>query len=71
MHAGSELGGGLGRRQVPYRFKMPNKTELVINPIMNKMMKAGIDAIAHLTMKETIDPNGISKSMIFTCPMTG
>jgi hypothetical protein len=38
---------------------------------MNRIIKAGIDAIAHLIINETMDPKGISKSIILTCPITG
>jgi hypothetical protein len=37
-----------------------------IPPRTIKIMKAGIEAMAHLTMNETMEPNGISKSTTFT-----
>ena len=36
------------------------------NAIMNKIISAGIEATANLIRKDTKDPNGISKSVIFT-----
>ena len=36
-------------------------------PIHNKIRNAGIDAITHLTIKKTIDPNSILISVTITC----
>lgn len=43
---------------IDQRISAVNKTE-TNEPINTKMMIAGIEAIAHLTMNTTIDKNGI------------
>jgi len=45
-------------------LKIPN----VIDPIKIKMIIAGMVATAHLTMRMTIDPNGILMSVTTTLP---
>ena len=42
------------------------KIPITIIPIKNKIINAGIDAIAHLTINLTIEPNGILISSIVT-----
>jgi len=45
---------------------MPTKNPPKIANRIISIMIAGIEAIAHLTIKTTIDPKGISKSDTFT-----
>ena len=45
--------------------KIEKSAILTANPITNRIIIAGIDANAHFIKKETIDPKGISKSIIF------
>jgi len=45
---------------------MPTKNPLKITNRIISIMIAGIEAIAHLTIKTTIDPKGIFMSDIFT-----
>ncbi|MBC2734158.1 MAG: hypothetical protein HF981_07360 [Desulfobacteraceae bacterium] len=37
----------------------PPKIPVTMDPMMNKIIIAGIDAIAHLTISTTMEPNGI------------
>ena len=46
--------------------KIEKSARLTANPITKRIIIAGIDARAHFIKKETIDPNGMLKSMIFT-----
>ena len=39
---------------------------LIMIPIINNIIMAGIDASAHFIIKDTIEPKGISISAIFT-----
>jgi hypothetical protein len=45
-------------------------TQNVIDPITLKMIKAGMVATAHLTIRTTIDPNGILISVTTTLPQS-
>ena len=48
-----------------YRARAMNST-LKTQPMRNRMMNAGMDAIDHFTMKPTIDQNGMCKSVTIT-----
>jgi len=43
------------------------KKAMAMNPIRKRIIIAGIVAIAHLTMNDTISPKGISNPTTCTC----
>ena len=45
---------------------MALKRAITRNPRMARIRNAGIDAMAHFTMKATIEPNGMSMSVTLT-----
>jgi len=51
---------------------MEMRIMLNIKPTMDKIINAGMDANTHLIIKDTMEPNGISKSTILTgCVLCG